>query len=105
MGLKRPDQPLWEESDPLAHSLGLAHRNLAIAKIDVFDPQSQAFEQPQTAPVEKMDHEAVVAFELREHSARLRTSEDDWNFGWAFYPFDLVDEVEFPIEDLLIEEE
>ena len=43
-----------------------------------------------------MDHEAVDAFELREHSARLRTSEDDRNLRWAFDSLHLVDEVEFP---------
>ena len=104
MDLERPDESLREEGDAFPHSLGLAHRNLAVAKIDVFDPQSQTFEQPQTAPVEKMDHEAVVAFELREHSARLRAGEDDRNLGWAFNSLYLVDEVEFPIEDLLVEE-
>ena len=44
MGLERPDESFREKGNPLAHSLGLAHRDLAVAKIDVFDPQSQAFE-------------------------------------------------------------
>lgn len=105
LGLERPDESFGEEGDAFAHSLGLAHGNLAVTKIDVFDPQAQAFEQPQTAPVEKMDHEAVVALEVREHGARLGTGEGDWNLWRAFDPFDLVDEVEFPIEDLLVEEE
>ena len=46
MGLERPDEPLGKEGDAFTHSLGLTHGNLAVTKIDVFDPQAQAFEQP-----------------------------------------------------------
>ena len=47
-GLKRNNQRLGEDGDTISHAFAVAHRDLLVTKIHVFDPQAQAFEQSQT---------------------------------------------------------
>ncbi len=51
-----------------------------------------------------MGHEPVVAFEVREDGASLSTGEDDGELGRPTHPLNAGDEVEFPIQHLLVEE-
>ena len=56
-------------------------------------------------PYKKVGHEAVVAFEVGEDGAGFGAGEDDGEFRRAGDAFDAGDEFEFPLEDLLVEEE
>jgi hypothetical protein len=50
-----------------------------------------------------VNHEAVIAFYVGKHGARFCPGEDDREFGRAPDTLHSNDEIEFPIEDLLIE--
>jgi len=77
VALERPDEPLGQKGDAFPHSFGLAHRDLTVTEVDVFDAQAQAFEQAQAAAVKQMDHEPVIPFDLGEHGPRLSPGADD----------------------------
>lgn len=104
VALERVLEPVGKEGDAFLHPLGFAHGNLAISEIDVFHPQSQALEETQAASVEKVDHEAVIAFYLGKHGTRFRPGKNDRHFRRAPYPLDVIQQIEFSFEDLLVEE-
>jgi hypothetical protein len=62
MRLERTAKSLGQDRDPLAHSFALADRDLPIAEVDVFDPEAEALEETEPAPIEEMRHEAIVTF-------------------------------------------
>jgi hypothetical protein len=105
VALERLLEPVGQEGDTLAHSFGFAHANLSVSKIDIFHTQSQAFEETQTASVEKVDHQAVIAFYVGKHGPRFRSGKDDRHFRRSLCAFDVVEKIEFSFEDLLVEEE
>ena len=49
--LKRMDEAIREDRDPLPHSLAFADGDLAVTKIDVFDSQAEALEKAEAASV------------------------------------------------------
>jgi hypothetical protein len=54
-------------------------------------------------PIEQVNHEAVLAFDLGEDGAGLGASEDDGQFGRTADALDPGDVLELSIEDLLVE--
>src|SRR4051794_33972100 len=81
MELERAAQAFREQRDALAHAFALADGDLPVTKVDILNPQAKAFEQAQATPVEEMGHEAIVAFEIRQDSARFDSGENDRNSG------------------------
>ncbi len=104
MGLERLFEPRRQKGDPLAHAFAFADGDLVIIEIDIFDAEAEGLEQTQAAPVEEMNHEAVIAFEMGEDGARLGAGEHDGEFSRAAHAFHAGDEIQFPIEHLPIEE-
>jgi len=56
-------------------------------------------------PVEKFSHEPVITFEMDKDRPGFTRREDDRNFGRTFSPLDVIEEIKFPIEDVLIQKE
>jgi hypothetical protein len=52
-----------------------------------------------------MGHESVVALEVGEESAGLGAGKDDRNLGRPFDSLDLVNEIEFAVEHLLVKKQ
>ena len=77
----------------------------AVTEIDVFDAQAHAFHEPQTRTVEKFGHEAVIPFEMRQNGTRLAGREHDGQLCRAGNALDVIDEIEFSIEHLLVKKE
>ncbi len=95
---------LGQESDPFPHAFSVVNGDLVITEIDVFDAQTDRFHEAQAAPIEQMDHEAVIALELGENGARLCRGENDGEFGGAANPFDTGDKIKLSIKHLLVKE-
>jgi hypothetical protein len=101
--LKRTAEALRQYSNPLAHSLAFAHGNLAVPKIDVLYTQPKTFQQAQTASVEELRHQTVIAFQPGEDATCFDRGKNDRQFGRTPDTLHSRDEIEFPVEDLLIE--
>ena len=67
------------------------------------NPQAYAFHQSQSAPVKKFSHQAVIAFEVREYSPCFGGREHDRKFWRASDTLDIINEVEFSFEHLLLQ--
>jgi hypothetical protein len=61
MGLERVHEAVGEDGNSLPHPLAFADSNLAIAEIDVFDAESEAFEKAEAASIQQVCHQAVIA--------------------------------------------
>ena len=59
---------------PFPHCI--SHENLALAEIQVHDPQTHAFHQAQTAAIEKLYDQAVDASELGNHLSHFFFGQD-----------------------------
>jgi len=95
---------LWQYGDSFAHPLAVPHRDLAVAKVDILHAKPEAFEQAQPAAVKQFAHELVGASELIEDGSRFRAGEDDGDLRRPFDAFHVIQEIEFPFQDLLVEE-
>jgi hypothetical protein len=102
MGLERSTQPLRQQGHSLPQPLAFADGDLAVAEIDVLDPQPQTFQKPQSTSIEQVAHEPVVAFESRENGVRFHPSEDDWNFWRPFGALEVY-ELKLAFQHLLIQ--
>ena len=103
MRLERPAKPLGQEGDAFAQAFAFAHGDLFVTEVDIFDPKTQAFEQAQTAAIEEMGHEPIVALEPGEDGARFGTGKDHRDFRRSLGPLE-IDELEFALEHMLIKE-
>lgn len=101
--LKRVSHAFWQHRHPFAHPFAVAHGDLAIADIDILDAEPKAFEQPQSAPVEKFAHQLIRAPELIEDGPRFSSGKDDRDFRGTFYALNVVEKAEFSPQNFLIE--
>lgn len=105
MGLERLFEPRRQKGDPLAHAFAFADGDLVIIEIDIFDAEAEGLEQTQAAPVEEMNHEAVIAFEMGEDGASLGAGEHETgSLAGRRTRSTPGYEIQFPIEHLPIEE-
>ncbi len=88
MFAQRPLEARGQKGDAFAHAFAVAHRDLCVAEVDIFDPQAQTFEESQAAPIEQLSHEAIVARQVGDDSVGLLPGQDDGDLGWAFYALD-----------------
>jgi hypothetical protein len=77
MKLKRPAQAFGQNRNAIAQSFAVADGDVAITEIDVFDAQTHAFHETEASAVQKICHQAVIPFEVRENSTRLVGREHD----------------------------
>lgn len=101
--LKRVSHAFWQHRHPFAHPFAVAHGDLAIAEIDILDAEPKAFEQPQSAPVEKFAHQLIRAPELIEDGPRFSSGKDDRDFRGTFYALNVVEKAESSPQNFLIE--
>lgn len=104
VSLKWGFESLGQQGNAVALSFAFANGDLVIAKVYVFHPQAQRFEQSQATPIKKMADKAIVSTQVREHGTRFCPGKDNRQAG---RPPDAlrIDKIEFPIEHLLVKEE
>ena len=66
MGLKGLDHGFGQHGDTVFSALAIADHDLAITKIDVLDPQCQAFAQAQACAVKQTRHQPLRTAQLRQ---------------------------------------
>src|SRR5207248_6706812 len=62
-------------------------------------------QEPEAGAVEQFAHQPVIAFKLAEDRAGFGRREHHWQLRRTRHAFDAVDEIQFPIEDLLIKKQ
>jgi hypothetical protein len=77
MLLEGPNDRLRHHRDPVLVPLPLANGNLAAFKVQVLDPQTQCFHQPQAASVEQHGDQPLVAAEVGHDARDFIDREDD----------------------------
>ncbi len=105
MVLEGPPEAFGEDGDPLAEAFPVADDDMAVAEIDIFDAETDAFHEPEPGSVEEFGQKAVVAFHLVEDGVGFGGSKDDRDFRRSRNALDFADKVEFSVEKLLIKEE
>src|ERR1700730_12592255 len=65
MQLERPAQLIRQHGHSVAQSFSVPNNNMPIAKVDILNPQSETFHEPQPASVQKFRHQPIVTFKLR----------------------------------------
>jgi hypothetical protein len=100
--LQRGAKAVGQNGHSLPHTLAFSNGDLPIPEIDVFDAETETFEEPQTASVEEMSHDPIIPLQMGENAASFGSSKDDGKPGRAANPLDR-DKFEFPIEHLLEE--
>ena len=79
--------------------------NAVVSEIEVFDTKACGFQQTKPAPVKEMGHKAVITFKMSQDGSRFGFAKDDGQSSRAADALDAVDELQFPIEDVLVEKE
>jgi hypothetical protein len=82
-----------------------ANGDLVVTEIDVFHPQTNCFHKAKSGAIKELGQKTVILLNVRENSARFGGSENDRQFRWPTNPLDSGNEIQFPVENLLIEEE
>lgn len=103
--LKGLPNRLREHGDPVLLPLTVPDGDLAIGEVDVFDPKSEAFHQPQPRPIEKGRHDPKDSVEAGENAPNLVPCEDDRKPAGSFGPFDVVDPAEVFLEHVAVKEQ
>ena len=94
-----------QDGDAFAKAFTVAHGDAVVSEINILYPQAHAFHEAQSAAVEQLRHEPIIAFEPGEHRPDFCAGEYHRNFRRALNPLNVVDEVEFATEHLLIQKE
>jgi len=79
--LKRLAQLVGQHGDAVFHAFAFADDDLALGKVEVFDSQANAFHEAQTASIEYLCRQLVIARHLAKDGLDFVFSEDD---GQAF---------------------
>jgi hypothetical protein len=61
------DQAIGQGDDPVPAALPVPDQNAAIAEVDVFDAQANAFHQPEARTVQEGGHQPARTFELGQY--------------------------------------
>jgi hypothetical protein len=68
----------WEKGCPISIAFALANDDLTSRGVEILDAEAQAFEQPQTSPVEQPANERMNSVEARENGSHLLSRHHDW---------------------------
>lgn len=105
MQTQRVPDPFGQEGDPVLLALAIAHRDLPIAEIHVFDAQPDTFHEPQARAVEQPAHEleSGVRREGVKQIQGLLPGEHDWQLPGSSDAFDILEGGQFDLKHLSIE--
>ena len=65
MFFERRDELFGQHADAVFRAFAVAHDDLPVAEIQIFNAQPQAFFQTQTRAVKQIRHQPVNAFKIR----------------------------------------
>ena len=91
--------------DPVLVPFALPHGDLAVAEVDVLDPQGQAFEEAETGAVHQRGGDEVLSRQMAENLRNLIPGEDDRQQLRTFRANHAVEPVERDAEDVPVQEQ
>ena len=74
--VKRRDQAVGQDGHAVLSTVAVADGDGAVGEIQVFDPQAQAFHQPQARAIQQSGHQLVRTRQLAEEALHLVASQD-----------------------------
>jgi len=74
--LERSDEAVWKHGEVVYFAFGVAHGDLAVVKVNVYDAQAQALDQAQPRTVEQPGDELIDARHGSEYHFNLFFGED-----------------------------
>ena len=105
MQLKQTARPFGQNRDAFTQAFAVPNSDVAVPEIDILHSQADTLHQAQPASVKQLGHQSIFAHEVIQNRPGFFAGEDDRNLGWAFDPRYLINEIEFSLQYLLIEEE
>jgi hypothetical protein len=94
-----------EHRSAIAAALAAAHHDLAAVEVEILDAKLQAFEQPESGPVEQRADEARGPFEAGEDGPCLVARQYDRQARRGLGADHVVEPRQLALEDLLVEEQ
>src|SRR5882724_1926770 len=94
-----------QQRHALAQAFSVAHSDLVVTEVNVFDSQANAFHQAQASAVEQFGHQLMLAIHACKHGVCFSAGEDNGQLRWPRNTLDVVDEVQFSIEYLLVKKQ
>jgi hypothetical protein len=98
-------QGAGQQGDAVLRALAVADDEMALAEVDVLDPEAEAFQQSEAGAVEQAGHQSIRAVELVEDGADLVAGQDRREPLGPPGRGDPAEVLERPAQDLAIEEE
>jgi hypothetical protein len=95
----------WKHCDAVFPAFRVAHSDLCERKIDVFDSQTNAFHQAQSATVEQPSHQFRYAVKMRENFLYLTARQNHRQLRRFLRAFDFFQPADLMLEDFLVEKE
>jgi hypothetical protein len=96
---------LWEERDAVLRALAAADDDLAVAEVDVLDPESETFHEAQAGSVEEESHQMPWGRQLADDLPGLLRGEDHRDTIPGLGEGEGVEPTWVDIEHLLVEED
>src|SRR6478672_8548116 len=103
MTAQRFTEIYWKHCDAVFPAFRVSHSDLCERKIDVFDSQTNAFHQPQSATVQQASHQLRYAVKMRENFLYLTARQNHRQLRRLFCAFDFFQPADLVLEDLFVE--
>jgi len=105
VGLQGFAELVGQHSHAVFHAFAVPDEDLALAEVQVFDAQAEAFHQPEAAAVEEAGHQQIVAGQLAKNGMHFVFGEDDRQTLGLFSADDVERLVYADLQDFAVEEE
>src|SRR6478672_11778612 len=105
MTAQRFTEIYWKHCDPVFPAFCVTHSDLCERKIDVFDSQTNAFHQAQSATVQQPSHQFRYAVKMRENFLYLTARQNHRQLRRLFCALDFFQPANLMLEDFLVEKE
>lgn len=105
MGVQAGTQAVREHGEAIFVSFATADDDLPSVEVNIFDPESDAFHEPQSAAVEEFCHQSVNAAHGGENGVRFRGREDDGEAAGAMGGVQVAEVAKRLAEGIAVEED
>ena len=92
-----------QDGDAIFLTLAIAHDDLAVTEVDVFDAEPKTIHQAQTGPVQQLRHQTGGSIHVREHTADFVAGQDDRQTFRSFGTLQFINRAELQFQDLAVE--
>jgi hypothetical protein len=96
---------MGQHGDPILPPFAVAHGDLLIGKVDIFDLQAHAFHETEPGAIEQTRYEGGHVVELGEHCVRFLTGEDRGESLRALSAFNIVQVWKRLFEDVPVQKQ